>query len=105
MEEFRFPPRPLSNHNKTKRRARRIYTPHSARFAARLRLGGYAPVSTHRPETVVSQSHTDFSPAERVDRVESVALLDDKRPYSTLMFSRKERKGRKRKNWLIVAMG
>ena len=36
-----------------------------------------------------------FSRAERVDRVESVALLDAKRPYSTLMFSRKERKGRK----------
>ena len=33
------------------------------------------------------------------------APLDSKQPYSTLMFSRKERKGRKRKNWLIVAMG
>ncbi len=43
-----------------------------------------APVSTHRPETVVSQSHTDFS---RVERVESVAPLDAKRPYSTLRFS------------------
>ena len=47
---------------------------------------------TTRPETAASQPHTDYS---RVDRVESVALLDAKRPYSTLMFSRKERKGRK----------
>ena len=46
------------------------------RFAARLRLGGYAPVSTHRPETVVSRPQTDFSRVERVDRAESVALLD-----------------------------
>ena len=35
-----------------------------------------------------------------VDRVESVALLDAKRPYSTLMFSRKKRKGRKGKRQL-----
>ena len=55
-----------------------------------------------RPETAASRPHTDYS---RVDRVESVAPLDAKRPYSTLMFNRKERKGRKRKNWLIVAMG
>ena len=54
------------------------------------------------PKTAASQPHTDYS---RVDRVESVAPLDAKRPYSTLMFSRKERKGRKRKNWLIVAIG
>ena len=47
--------------------------------------------STH-PKTAASQPHTDYS---RVDRVESVAPLDAKRPYSTLMFSRKERKGRK----------
>ena len=40
-----------------------------------------------RPETAASQPHTDYS---RVDRVESVAPLDAKRPYSTLMFSRKE---------------
>ena len=53
-----------------------------------------------RPKTAAAQSHTDFSRVERVDRVESVALLDDKRPYSTLMFSRKERKGRKRKRQL-----
>ena len=52
-----------------------------------------APVSTHRPETAASRPHTDYS---RADRVESVAPLDAKRPYSTLMFSRKERKGRKR---------
>ena len=60
-----------------------------AEEAARLCLGGYAPVSTHRPETAASRPHTDYS------RVESVAPLDAKRPYSTLMFSRKERKGRK----------
>ena len=58
-----------------------------------------------RPETAASQPHTDYSRVENVDRVESVAPLDSKQPYSTLMFSRKERKGRKRKNWLIVAMG
>ena len=45
-----------------------------------------APVSTHRPETVVSRPQTDFSRVERVDRVESVAPLDAKRPYQTLMF-------------------
>ena len=48
------------------------------------------------PETAVSRPHTDSSRVEHVDRVESVAPLDAKRPYSTLMFSRKERKGRKR---------
>ena len=40
-------------------------------------------------------SLVSFSRVERVDRVESVAPLDAKRHYSTLMFSRKERKGRK----------
>ena len=53
--------------NKT--RARQICTPHSARFAARLRLGGYAPVSTHRPETAASRPHTDSSRVEHVDRL------------------------------------
>ena len=55
---------------------------------------------TTRPETAVSRPHTDSSRVEHVDRVESVAPLDAKRPYSTLMFSRKERKGRKeRTSW------
>jgi len=75
--------------------ARECGAPSINKEAARRICRAAAPVSTHRPETVVSQSHTDFSRVERVDRVESVAPLDAKRPYSTLMFSRKERKGRK----------
>jgi len=55
-----FMTKPPLNH----KTARQIYR---ARFSA-------------RPETVVSQSHTDYSRAERVDRVESVAPLDAKRP-------------------------
>ena len=48
-----------------------------------------------RPETAASRPHTDYSRVKNVDRVESIAPLDAKRHYSTLMFSRKERKGRK----------
>ena len=55
-------------------------------------------LSSARPKTTASRSHTDSIRVERVDRAESVALLDAKRPYSTLMFSRKERKGRKERS-------
>ena len=77
--------------------ARQICTP----VATALRLAyGICARFTARPETAASQPHTDFSRVKRVDRAESIATLDAKRPYSTLMFSRKERKGRKRKRQL-----
>lgn len=44
------------------------------------------PLSATRQEIAAAQSRTDYSRVERVDRVESVAILDAKRPYSTLMF-------------------
>ena len=58
-----------------------------------------------RPEIAAAQYHTDYSRVERVDRVESVAPLDAKRPYSTLMFQPQRTQRSQRKNWLIVAMG
>jgi len=56
-----------------------------------------APFSA-RPETAAAQSHTDFSRVERVDRVESVAPLDAKRPYSTLMLKPQRTQRSQRKN-------
>ena len=50
------------------------------------------------PGNSVSRSHTDFSRVERVDRVESIAPIDAKRPYSTLMFKSQRTQRSQRKN-------